>query len=366
MLDGGSPKSGGAGFAGTGASKRFVIHDERFADVLGKLPTLEPVVEVEAHEGPVYSATEDALYFTTVPARDADGMPHVSIRRLDLGTLALTTVREDANVANGMFLDRDGSLVVCEQGTRRTRARISRLDPRTGGTETIVDGLGGFRLNSPNDVVVRSDGTIWFTDPSYGHLQGFRPRPELGDLLYRYDPRVDRLSIAADSFDKPNGLAFSPDEDVLYVADNGRPHHLVSFEVSRGGRLQRRRVLAAGTPGHPDGLKVDTEGRIYASSSDGIRVHDPSGLLLGEILLPGSPAGKASGAVNFTFGGPDSNVLFITADTTIWAATLDAKGASPWHSPEPAESSTTQARRLSPTPQPLMPTIAEAVSSSPW
>jgi gluconolactonase len=357
-LDGGSPGSGGAGFADAGAVTCFVMHDERFADVLGEMPTLAPVVETEAHEGPVYSAAEDALYFTTVPRRDADGIPHVSIERLDLDSLELTTVREDANVANGMFLDHDGALVVCEQGTRRTRARISRVDPHTGDAETIVDSLGGFRLNSPNDVVVRSDGTIWFTDPSYGHLQGFRPRPELGDLVYRYDPRADRLTIAADSFDKPNGLAFSPDEDVLYVADNGRPHHLVSYEVGRGGRLQRRRVLAAGTPEHPDGLKVDSEGRIYASSSDGIRVHDPSGLLLGQISLPG--------AVNFTFGGPDSNVLYITADTAIWAATLNAKGASPWHSSAPAEPSTTQARRLSPTPQPLMPAFAEAVSSSPW
>ncbi len=336
----------------------FVSHHERFADVLGEMPSLEAVVEVEAHEGPVYSAEEDALYFTTVPVRDGDGVPHVSIRLLDLRSLALTTVRESANVANGMFLDRDGTLVVCEQGTRRARARISRVDPRTGRAETIVDGLGGFRLNSPNDVVVASDGAIWFTDPSYGHLQGFRPRPELGDLVYRYDPGADRLSIAADSFDKPNGLALSPDETVLYVADNGRPHHLLSFDVGHGGRLQRRRVVAAATPGHPDGLKVDGEGRIYASSADGIRVHDPSGILLGEILLPGT--------VNFTFGGPGRNVLYITADTAIWAAELNAKGASPWHSPGLAESSTRQASRLSPTPQLPTPALAEAVSWSPW
>jgi gluconolactonase len=336
----------------------FVSHDERFADVLGELPTLEKVLEVDAHEGPVYSPDEDALYFTTVPQRADGRVPHVAIRRLDLADLSLTTVRENANVANGMFLDADGSLVVCEQGSHHTPACISRVDARSGTAETLVDGIGGFRLNSPNDVVVASDGTIWFTDPSYGHLQGFRPRPELGDLVYRYDPRADRLSIAADSFDKPNGLAFSPDEDVLYIADNGRPHHLVAFDVGRGGRLQRRRVLAVGTPGHPDGLKVDTTGRIYASSADGIRVHDPSGPLLGEIVLPG--------AVNFTFGGPASNVLFITADTAIWAAVLNAKGASPWHSSDPAPSSTTPARRRSPTRQPLAPASAEAASSSPW
>jgi gluconolactonase len=335
----------------------FVSHDERFADVLGEFPRLVRVFDVEAHEGPVYSGDEDALYFTSVPRRDARGVPRVSIRRLHLGGLRLTTVCEEANVANGMFLDRDGTLVVCEQGTLTEPARISRVDPATGATETLVDAFEGFRLNSPNDVVVRSDGTIWFTDPSYGHRQRFRPEPELLDLVYRYDPRGDRLTVAADSFDKPNGLAFSPDERMLYVADNGRPHHLLAFEVRRDGSLHRRRILAIGTPEHPDGLKTDSEGRIYASARHGIQVYDPAGDLLGEISLPG--------AVNFTFGGPERNVLFITADTAIWAAVLNAKGASPWHSSAPAESSTTPARRPSQRrPQPT-PALGEAVSSSP-
>ena len=344
---------------------RFVAHDERFQDVVGAAPTLAHVVDVEAHEGPVYSAEEDALYFTTVPRRDQRGVPRVSIRRLALDGLRfpldatrIATVRDDANVANGMFLDRDGSLVVCEQGTFETAARIARVDRATGATETIVGAFGGFRLNSPNDVVVRSDGTIWFTDPSYGHRQGFRPEPELCDLVYRYDPRTDRLLVAADALDKPNGLAFSPDEQVLYVADNGKPHNLLAFDVRRKGSLHRRRVVAVGTPEHPDGLKVDTEGRIYASARSGIHVFDPAGDLLGEIFLPG--------AVNVTFGGPERNVLYITADTAIWAAVLNAKGASPWPLSAPDESSTKPARRQSPTPQSPMPALAEAGSSSPW
>ena len=343
----------------------FLAHDPRFEDVLGEAPRLVSVVEVEAHEGPTYSAKEDALYFTTVPRRDRRGVPRVSIRRLQLDGLRfpldptrITTVREDANVANGMFLDRDGSLVVCEQGTFEHAARVGRVDTVTGAAETIVDAFGGFRLNSPNDVVVHSDGTIWFTDPSYGHRQGFRPEPELCDLVYRYDPRIDRLTVAADGFDKPNGLAFSPDERVLYVADNGKPHHLLAFDVQRNGSLHRRRVVAGGTPGHPDGLKVDTEGRIYASARSGIHVFDPTGALLGEISLPG--------AVNFAFGGPDRNVLFITADTAIWAAVLNAKGASPWQSSEPGASSTTQARSPSPKRPQQTPTLVEAASSSRW
>jgi gluconolactonase len=310
-----------------GGDQAFVAHDPRFQDVIGDAPRLVRVVGTNAHEGPVYVLEEDALYFTTVPRRDARGVPHVAIERLALDGLTfplepdrITTVRQHANVANGMALDREGFLVVCEQGTRRTPARISRVDRATGRAETLVAGLGGFHLNSPNDVVVRSDGTLWFTDPSYGHLQGFRPEPQVSDLLYRYDPRTDALAVVADSFDKPNGLAFSPDEKTLYIADNGAPHHLLAFDVvQRGRHLNGRRVLAVGTPEHPDGLEVDTEGYIYASALHGIQVFDPSGALLGEIVLPG--------AVNFTFGGPDRNILFITADAAIWAAVLNAKGA---------------------------------------
>lgn len=342
----------------------FVAHDDRFEELLGDAPRLVRVADVEAHEGPVYTADEDALYFTT-PHVQVSGAPRVAIRRLQLDGLRfppasarITTVRADANVANGMFLDRDGSLLVCEQGTRTTPARISRVDPATGAAQTVVDGFGGFRLNSPNDVVVRSDGTIWFTDPSYGHRQGFRPEPELCDLVYRYDPRSDQLSVAADAFDKPNGLAFSPDEDTLYVADNGKPHHVLAFEVRSNGSVHRRRLVAVGTPEHPDGLKVDTAGRIYSSALGGIQVFEPSGLLMGEISLPG--------AVNFTFGGPDRNVLFITADSAIWAAVLNTKGASPWQSTEPDVSSTKQAPRQSPRPQQPTPAIAEAASSSQW
>ena len=139
------------------------------------------------------------------------------------------------------------------------------------------------------------------------------------DAVYRLDASSGDVRLAADGFDKPNGLAFSPDERTLYVADNGAPHHLLAFDVAPGGSLAGRRVIAVATPEHPDGLKVDAEGRIYASASTGLHVLAPDGELIGEILLPG--------AVNFTFGGPDRNLLFITADTAIRAAVLYAKGA---------------------------------------
>jgi gluconolactonase len=279
--------------------------------------SLERVAVTDAHEGPVYAPDEHALYFTTVPRRGGAG-PVVDVRRLDLATGAIATIRHDAGVANGMCLGLDGALLVCEQGTFERPARIARVDRRTGEAETVTDACGGVPLNSPNDVVVRSDGTIWFTDPSYGHVQGFRPEPRTGDHVYRHDPRTGATTAVAAGLDKPNGLAFSAAEDVLYVADNGRPHHLLAFGVEAGG-LGPGRVVFTTTPGHPDGVKVDDRDRIYATAADGVQVRDSAGGRLAEIPLPG--------AVNHAFGGPGRDVLFITTDTAVWAAVLHARGA---------------------------------------
>ena len=318
----------------------FEVYDSEFEAVLGRYARLALVAETDAHEGPVYVPGEDALYFTTVPrAPDhlVPGTPQAAIKRLALDGLSLpvapsrlSTLQVPVHMPNGMTLGRDGRLVVCEQGTRSGPARISRVDPLTGQVDTLVDNWGGLRLNSPNDVVVRRDGTIWFTDPSYGHLQGFRPEPQVGDHVYRFDPRSGRLSVVADSFDKPNGLAFSPDEQTLYVTDSGanaepgsyyvgRPHHVIAFDVLDGRHLGPGRLFAVTTPGFPDGIKVDRAGRVYASASSGVQVFSQAGDLIGQIRLPG--------AVNFTFGGPGGQVLFITTDTAIWAAVLATAGA---------------------------------------
>jgi gluconolactonase len=282
------------------------------------------VAETDAHEGPVYAPDEDALYFTTV-RRD-----RVAIKRLALADGSVSVVRADANMANGMCAGPDGRLLVCEQGTLSEPARITRFDPTSGRVETLIDSLFGLPLNSPNDVVARSDGTIWFTDPSYGWLQGFRPAPRLGDHVYRYDPATGSVAIVAASLDKPNGLAFSPDERVLYVGDSGaihgpgdydpaRPRRVLAFDVVGDGSLANERVFVDEIPGFPDGIKLDDDGRVYVSYADGVRVFDADGTLVDEIPLPG--------AVNFTFGGPARDVLFITADTAVWAVTLNAKGA---------------------------------------
>jgi gluconolactonase len=282
---------------------------------------LEKILDVDAHEGPVYVEDEHALYFTTLPQPG----PRVSIGRLDLNTLEVSIVRADANGANGMTLAPDGRLLVCEQGTPTQPARISAVDPATGATETVVDELAGLPLNSPNDIVVPSDGSIWFTDPSYGFLQGFKPEPVHGDYVYRFAD--DRLTVVDDSFDKPNGLAFSPDESILYVGDSGanhevgsfvpsRPHHVRAFDVVEGKRLANSRLFATITPGFPDGIKVDADGRVYVSCFSGVQIFAPDGEQVDEIELPG--------AVNFAFAG---STLLITTDTALWAAELSAKGA---------------------------------------
>ena len=301
----------------------FVSYQSEFAAVLGDHARLVHIVDTDAHEGPVYVADEHALYVTTLPR------PHAQIRRIDLYGPRISTVPAAVTMPNGMTLGRDGRLLVCEQGSPSAPARISRVDPATGLTETVVETWQGLPLNSPNDVVVKSDGTVWFTDPSYGHLQGFRPEPRVGDFVYRYDPTTGHLSVVADSFDKPNGLAFSPDESVLYVTDSGanqepgsfhpnRPHHVVAYDVVAGRQLRHPRLFAVTTPGFPDGIAVDSAGRVYVSSFSGVQVFNDLGDLIGEI--------RVQGAVNFTFGGPDSNDLFITSDSAVWAAVLQASG----------------------------------------
>jgi gluconolactonase len=224
-----------------------------------------------------------------------------------------------------MTADAEGRLIVCEQGNRSTPARISRIDRFTRERETVVDHWHGLQFNSPNDVVTSADGAVWFTDPSYGRLQGFRPDPVVGDYVYRHDPATGQTTVAADSFDKPNGIALAPDERTLYITDSGanqepgsyyvsRPHHVKAFDVVDGRRLVNERLFAVITPGFPDGLKVDRQGRVYVSSFSGVQVFAADGEPLGQIPV--------RGAVNFCFGGAHHDLLLITTDAAVWAAPL--------------------------------------------
>ena len=310
----------------------FVIYSDAFLDVLGSDPGYETIANVNAHEGPVYVRGENALYFTTVPVTTnipSFGDRNVAIGRLDVASGQVSTFVAATNMANGMTLDREGRLLICEQGSLETNARISRMDLKTKEVETVVDHWFGLPFNSPNDVVEKSDGTIWFTDPAYGSLQGFRPKPRIGDYVYRYDPADDSVTVVVDTFKKPNGLCFSPDQSILYVNDSGAiegpnayhvdlPHHIRAFDVADNSHLVNERLFAVVTPVIPDGLKVDSEGRVYSSSGTGVQVFDTTGRILGEIL--------AGGVANFCFGGIGNNMLFMMCDTAINIATLAAKG----------------------------------------
>lgn len=315
------------------AGARFIAYSEAFSAVTGSRFQRLLLAGTNAHEGPVYVAAEHALYFTTVPE---PGPKNIAIKRVRLAgdafpfnVSAIDTVQFPSNMANGMTLDRDGRLLICEQGTRQAPARIARMDLTTGSIDTFVADWRGHRFNSPNDVVVKNDRTVWFTDPDYGQLQGFKEPAELGAYVYRHDPATGDTSVVADSFNKPNGLAFSPDESILYITDTGAnqapgtyfpglPHHVLAYDVHDGSHLRNERLFAVVTPGVPDGIKVDTGGRVYTSSATGVQVFTPDGGLIGEIIAPG--------VANFTFGGPDNDVLFILADSCIWQARLAVSG----------------------------------------
>lgn len=233
--------------------------------------------------------------------------------------------RQPSNHSNGHTRDREGRLVSCEHSGRR----ISRTEA-DGRVVTLVDRYRGKRLNSPNDVVVKSDGTIWFTDPSYGILsdhEGVKADSEIGAChVYRFDPATGELDIAADDFEKPNGLAFSPDESLLYISDTGfshmpdGPRHIRVFDVAEGRRLANGRVFADVRPGASDGFRLDVHGNVFTSSHDSIQVFAPDGTRLGKVLVPEIIA-------NCTFGGPDRRRLFITASTSLYAIDVLTQGA---------------------------------------
>jgi gluconolactonase len=312
---------------GSSSTPAFVSHDSSFAAVVGKAPRIAQLVGTDAHEGPVYVAAQNALYFTTVPVANAQS---VALKRVALGSGDVTDVAAAATMANGMTLDSEGRLVICEQGDLYHPARVSHLDLITGQLTTVIESFDKQPLNSPNDVASAADGSLWFTDPSYGHLQNFRPEPERADCVYRVDAG-GRATVVADGFDKPNGIVLSPDQLTLYVTDSGanqrpgsfhadRPHHVEAFDIRGGDTLVNRQLFAVISPGIPDGVKVDADGRLYVSCATGVQVYSPDGGLLGEIHLPG--------AVNFTFGGHAGNLLLITADTAVWAAELAVTGPS--------------------------------------
>ncbi|MBM3838899.1 MAG: SMP-30/gluconolactonase/LRE family protein [Verrucomicrobia bacterium] len=255
-------------------------------------------------EGPVWNpAYGGSLIFSDIPANELKQWTEKD---------GLKTFRQPSNNANGNCLDNQGRLVTAEHGGRR----IS-ITERDSSVQTVVGQFEGKNLNSPNDVVVKSDGTIWFTDPDYG-LAG-RPKEQPGNFVYRFDPKTKEVKALVRDFDKPNGLCFSPDEKKLYVADSGKPRHIRVFDVQSDGALANGKVFCQIDKGGPDGIRCDKEGRMFSSAGDGVQIFATDGRLIGKILVPESPA-------NLAFGGKDHKTLFITARTSLYSIPLLVAG----------------------------------------
>jgi gluconolactonase len=299
------------------ADSDFEILDERFGRCVVTSAKVEKLFEgCRWAEGPAYFPAGRYVVWSDIP--------NDRILRWDETTGATGVFRHPAGYTNGHTVDRQGRLVSCEHGGRR----VSRTE--FDGTVTLIaDRYEGKRLNSPNDDVVRSDGSIWFTDPAYGiesDYEGHRAESEIGAChVYRVDPTNGACRIAADDFVRPNGLAFSPDERRLYVSDTGASHHpdgprhIRVFDVSDDGRLSGGDVFATCTAGFFDGFRFDESGRLWASAADGVHCYDPDGTLIGKVLVPERVA-------NVVFGGPKRNRLFICGTTSLYSIMLLVNG----------------------------------------
>ena len=268
-------------------------------------------------EGPVWFGDHRCLLWSDV-AEDR-------ILRWDEANGATTVFRAPSNFANGNARDREGRLITCEHATRR----VTRTE-HDGRITVIADRYEGKRLNSPNDVVVKSDGTIWFSDPPFGILsdnEGERAEQELPQNLYCADPARGTLEVAAEGIEGPNGLAFSPGESILYVVESRtNPRKILAFDVGANNRLSNRRDFITAEPGGtPDGFRVDEDGNLWCGwgmgtpEQDGVRIFNSAGAPIGHIELP-------ERAANLCFGGRLRNRLFITASRSLYSVTVNTRG----------------------------------------
>ena len=295
----------------------YEIIDPRFANLIDPVAFLEKLHSGNRWaEGPVWFADLRCLIWSDIP--------NDRMLKWEEETAAVSEYRTGMQNPNGSTRDQYGRLITCEQGGRRVLR--TEFD---GRVTVLADSYKGGRLNSPNDVVVKSDGSIWFTDPNYGIISDYVGRKAAQEQsccrVFRIDPDDGTISSVIDTMDMPNGLAFSPDEGILYVADSGwltdhsAPHHILAFPVD-GKTLKAPSVLAEISPGIPDGFRVDVEGNLWVSAWDGVQCFAPDGTLIGKIRVPEVVS-------NLTFGGPRNNRLFITATTGVYSIFLNSTGA---------------------------------------
>jgi gluconolactonase len=302
----------------------ITLLDPRAARLLEGAPVLERLCTGATwSEGPVWMHEDDSVLWSDIPN---NRMLRWSARD------GMTVWRSAVEFTNGHTRDLNGDLLHCSHGLRaivRTCFKPGRVDPHARD-EIVVGHYLGKRLNSPNDLVVKSDGSIWFSDPPYGILsnrEGHRAeREQDGHHVFRYDPASGALGIATRDVIDPNGLAFSPDESLLYVSDTSAVrlgdegfHHIKVFDVVDGRELRRGRVLAVVEPGLPDGFRLDARGWLYTSSENGVHVVHPDGRRLAHIAVPEKVG-------NLTFGGAARNVLYICASTSLYRITLNTTG----------------------------------------
>lgn len=292
----------------------YEVVDDRFRKLIREEEEVRHLWRgAEWSEGVVYLPREQMVVWSDIPNN--------RMLRYDPATGETTVFREPSNYTNGNTIDREGRLVTA---THLTHC-VSRTE--LDGTVTVlVDRYEGKRLNSPNDVVVKSDGTIWFTDPPYGILsnrEGRQRESEIGgNYVYRFDPQTEELKVVVDSLDRPNGLAFSPDESVLYLSDTGSPKRMYAFDVEPGGAaVSGKRMFAEVSPGASDGFRCDEVGNIWTSAGDGIQCYSPQGELLGKVRIP------ELRCANCCFGGPERDTLYVAGDTSLYSVRLAIKGA---------------------------------------
>jgi len=270
-------------------------------------------------EGPVWTNQDGGfLIFSDIPRHELKKWS------VDGG---VTNVRAP-NSNNGNTRDAQGRLL-----TAGHDGRTVSLTESDGTVRTLAERYQGKRLNSPNDLVVKRDGTVWFTDPSYGLPNRTEGKEIDGNYVFRLDPRSGELTSVVDDFDMPNGLCFSPDEKLLYIADSGKLHHIRVFDVRDDGTLANDRVFCTLDAGIPDGIRCDVDGRVWSSAGDGIHVFSPAGAILGKIITPDAPGRFDKSKVgpevpaNLCFGGADWQTLYITACTSLYSIRVGVRGA---------------------------------------